>query len=113
MSAFSRVIGQREPPPGMNKISVILAVAADVSADHAVSAAAMAQNSGAGAVAEKHARVAIGPVGDRCQFLGADHEDGVVGVRGDELLRDFKPKRKPAQAAEISRQAALVAPIFF
>ena len=75
-------------------MSRVLAVAADVGANDAVRAAAMPQNGRAGAVAEKHAGVAIGPVGDRGQLLRADDEHGVVGVRGDELLRDFDAEKK-------------------
>ena len=71
-----------------------LSVAPDVRADDAVLAAAMSQNGRAGAVAEKHAGVAIGPVRDRGQFFGADDQHGVVGVRGDELLGDFDSKQK-------------------
>ena len=54
----------------------------------------MAQNGRASAVAKKDASVAIGPVGDRGQFLRADDEHSVVGVRGDELLRDLERKEK-------------------
>ena len=56
----------------------VLAVAADVSANDAVCAAAMAQNSGASAVSKKHAGVPIGPISDRRQFIGSDHKDSVV-----------------------------------
>src|SRR5207244_11273728 len=66
------------------------AIAADMSADYAMSAAPVAQNCRAGAVSEKNATVAIGPIGDRCQFLSPDHKDGVVCVRGTELMCDFQ-----------------------
>ena len=58
----------------------VLAVATDVSADYAVSAAAVAQNSGASAISKKNAGIAIGPVSNRCQFLGTDYQNGVVRV---------------------------------
>ena len=44
----------------------VIAVAADMCADDAVCAAAVAQNSSAGAVSKKHTGVTIGPVSDRC-----------------------------------------------
>ncbi len=68
---------------------------ADVGADDAVCAAvAMPQDGRARAVAEKDTGVAIGPIRDRGQFFRADDEHGVVGVRGDELLRDFDREEK-------------------
>ena len=68
---------------------------ADMRADDAVCAAvAMPQDGRAGAVAEEHAGVAIRPIGDRGQLFRADDEDGVVGVRGDELLRDLDREKE-------------------
>jgi phosphate starvation-inducible protein PhoH len=58
----------------------VLPVAADVSADYTVRAATVAQNSSASAVSKKDASIAIGPVSDGRQFVGADHEDSVVGM---------------------------------
>src|SRR4029453_17385897 len=52
-------------------------------------AVAVTQNGGAGAVPEEDTGVALRPIGDRGQFLRADYEYSVVGVAGDELLRDF------------------------
>src|SRR5262249_44936817 len=69
-------------------------VAADVCADYAVSAASMAQDCSTGTVAKKDATVAIGPVGDRRQFLGADHKDRLVCMGGNELLCNLQPKKK-------------------
>ena len=57
-------------------------------------AAAVPQDGRARAVAEKHAGIAIGPIGDRAELLRADHEDGVVGVRHDELLRDLDREKE-------------------
>src|SRR5438552_5432117 len=65
-----------------------------MSADDTMSAASVAQNSGTRAIAKKNATVAIGPVGDRCQFLGPDYKDCFVRVRGDELLCDFQTKQE-------------------
>ena len=56
--------------------------------------AAVLQDGGAGAIAEEHAGVAISPVRDRAQLLRADHEHRVVGVRGDELLRDLEGEKE-------------------
>ena len=76
-------------------MSAKFAVARDMRADEAVAAAvAMAQNGRAGAVAEKDTGVALRPIGDRGQFFRADDEDGVVGVGGDELLRDFDREKE-------------------
>ena len=84
-----------------------------MSADDAVCAAvAMPQDGGAGAVAEEDAGVAIGPIGDRGQFFRADDENGVVGVQVMNCCAISIAKRNPAQAAEMSRQAAFFAPIF-
>ena len=66
----------------------------------------MPQDGGAGAVAEKDTGVALRPIGDRGQFFRADYEDGVVGVAGDELLRDFdreKESRAGRRDVEASR----------
>ena len=71
-----------------------LSIAADMRADHAMSAAAMLQDGRTGAVAKKHTGVAIGPIGDRGQLLRADHEHGVVSVRRDKLLADFQSENK-------------------
>src|SRR6476469_6365678 len=49
----------------------------------------MAQNGGARTVAEKDTGIALRPIGDRGQFFRADNEYSVIGVAGDELLRDF------------------------
>ena len=57
-----------------------MTVGANVSANYAVSAAAVAQNCGASTVTEKHASIAIGPVSNRCQFLRTDYQNGVVRV---------------------------------
>ena len=54
----------------------------------------MPQDGRAGAVAEEDAGVAIRPIGDRGQLFRADHEHRVVGVRGDELLRDFDREKE-------------------
>ena len=56
----------------------VLPVAADVSADDAMGAPAVAQNRGAGAVTKKDTRIAIGPVCDRRQFLCSDHKHRFV-----------------------------------
>ena len=55
---------------------------------------AVSQNGGAGAVPEKHAGVAIAPIGNRSQLIRADHQDGIVSMRGDKLLRDLDPEEK-------------------
>ena len=73
-------------PEDIGKFSV----ARDMRADKAVAAAvAMPQDGGARAIAEKDTGIALRPIGDRGQFFRADYEHGVVGVAGDELLRDF------------------------
>src|SRR6185437_4516691 len=72
----------------------VLGVAADMGGNYAMSAAPVAQNRRASAVSEKNAGIAIGPIGDRCQFLSPDHKDGVVCMRGNELLCDFQAKEK-------------------
>src|SRR5438132_13604139 len=63
-------------------------------ADNAMFATAMTQYRRARAVAEQHASVAIRPIRDRGQFLGADYQYYVVRVRCDELLRDFDSEKK-------------------
>ena len=78
----------------MNKISVYSPVAADVSADDTVCAAAVAQNSGASAISKQHASIAIRPVSYGGQFVGADHKDSVVGMRRNKLLRDLQGKEE-------------------
>src|SRR5439155_11940809 len=70
------------------------AVAADMGADYAMSTAPVAQDRRACAVSKKDATVAIGPVRDRRQFLGPDHKDGVVRMRGNKLLWDLQAKEK-------------------
>ena len=88
-------MGWRQPPPGIQRMSAKFPSLRDVGADDAVAAAvAMAQDGRARAVAEKHAGVALRPIGDRGQLLRADDEDGVVGVGGDELLRDFDREKE-------------------
>src|SRR5215213_10482205 len=73
----------------------VLAIASDVRADHAVRAlAAVLQNCRARAIAEKDAGVTVGPVRNRGKFLGADHEHRLVGVGGDELLRNLQRKKE-------------------
>src|SRR6266436_2412313 len=74
----------------------VLAVAADVSGDDTVRAATMTQNGSASAIPKKDAGVAIGPVRDRCQFLGPDHEHRVVCMGGDELLCDLQAEQEPS-----------------
>ena len=79
--AFSRRDRMARAAAGHPKNVGKFSVARDVGADDAVAAAAaMAQDGRAGAVAEKHAGVALGPIGDRGQFFRADDEDGIVGV---------------------------------
>ena len=56
----------------------------------AVAVRAILQDSGAPAIAEQDAGVAIFPIDDRGQFFGTDHEHGVVGAGHDELLGDFE-----------------------
>src|SRR5436190_8233051 len=65
-----------------------------MSADYAVGAAAVAQNSGACAVSEKNASIAVSPVSDRRQFLSPDHKDSIVRMRCYELLGDLQTKEK-------------------
>jgi len=50
----------RQPPPGMSRMSEKPAVAAHVGGDDAMRAGPVAQDRRAGAVAEEHAGVAIG-----------------------------------------------------
>ena len=64
--------------------------------------AAMAQESRARAIAEEHAGVSVAPIDNARELLRADHQDGVVGMRRDELLRDLdRVKKSGAGCADI------------
>src|SRR5712692_4568049 len=72
-----------------------LTVATDMGADDPVAAVpAMTKDGRTRPVAEKHAAVAICPIGDRGQFLRANHKDGVVSVRSDKLLADLESENE-------------------
>ncbi len=83
-AAFSVVVGSAAAAAGHMENVAIVAVAAHVGRDDAVRTRAITQDGGAGAVAEEHAGIAILPVHDRAELVGADHEDGVVGMVRDE-----------------------------
>src|SRR5437763_15735625 len=92
-----RVLGRdrRLRSPTRHKQDVgILTVASHVGANDTVAATAMAQHRRASAIAEKHARITIGPVGNRRQLIRADHQRCIVGSRSNELLRDLYPEQK-------------------
>ena len=69
-----------------------IAVTAHVSADNPVGAPAMAEHGRACSITEEDAGIPVLPVRDSSQFVRPDHEHRIIGVGGDELLRDLNAK---------------------
>src|SRR5205823_3738736 len=69
-----------------------IAVAPHVSADHTVGAPAMAEHGRACSITEEDAGIPVLPARDSSQFVRPDHEHRIIGVGGDELLRDLNAK---------------------
>ena len=75
----------------MDSKSALLPSAPSTAVSRPWESVAALQDRRACAVAEQHAGVAVRPVHDGGQFFRADHQDGVIGARHDELLADLQP----------------------
>ena len=104
-ATVSAVAGSREPPPGISRISAAVPSAPSTVPSMPGSLAGL-DHRRAGAVAEQHARLAVGEVEDAAEHLGADQQDGVGEPGLDERGGGRQPVGEPrARGVHVERGA--------
>ena len=87
-----------------------VAITAHVGRDNATRTRAVSEDRRASSVAEENAGVAVDPIYDAAEFVGADDEDRLIRSAGDELVRDLEAvKKSGTRGADIQARGVFCA----